>query len=545
MSGRRIILVVFVAIVAIHLDVVPIWDSMAYFRCVEEAVQKHPFDLLAFRCFGHPSILYGLLWAAPQYVWPWTPAPMYIVNAAVGVASIVAFDALLRLLFPGALKVEYTLVTSLYALAPLFVAHAIFLNLDFGATAFFVVFLYALVARRVWLASGCALAGMFTKETALPACVIAALAYVVAFVFRPGASWSQRLAELRAHAPLVSVPLVLATYLIVLALVRPDPHGWAAAYAPVERVSDRFEAIWNTNLADPSMRAYLTDMFILNFQWLYTAVVVGAACAAVIRVERPADAPNAVARRGLFVGLALAGLVYTVTRYRFGNGARYTLLASPVLILAFYHALRSLLTRPVTRIAYLTVCAAAVFLSNFRTLDVASRSIFGTFPFGSHSLLNITSLAGGLKLDALAYNLEFLQLQYLFGDMMRDLRPRPGSVLLMGNAIYYFPPDVDGRTYQLTAEPSHATPFFVAIGDVTRDVIASHVRRDGEPFFYLAFANADNEQLGPLRKTYPLLATKRYERFGYTLDLYTFRFSFAPEARRTVTSADSPRYSSG
>jgi hypothetical protein len=237
--------------------------------------------------------------------------------------------------------------------------------------------------------------------------------------------------------------------------------------------------------------------------------------------------------------------VYVVTRYRFGNGARYTLVASPVLVPAFYHALRSLITRPVTRIAYLTVCAAAVCLSNFRTLDVASRSIFGTFPFGSHRLLNMTSLAGGLKLDALVYNLEFLQLQYLYGDAMRDLRPRPGSILLMGNAIYHFPPDVDGRTYQLTAQPSRATPFFIAIGDVTRDVIAWHVRTDGAPFFYLAFANADNEQLEQLRKTYPLLATKRYERFGYTLDLYTFRFSFVREARLSATRADSARYNSG
>jgi len=151
--------------------------------------------------------------------------------------------------------------------------------------------------------------------------------------------------------------------------------------------------------------------------------------------------------------------------------------------------------------------------SNFRTLDIASRSIFGTFPFGSHSLLNMTSLAGGLKLDALAYNLEFLQLEYLFADMIRDLRPRSGSVLLMGNAIYYFPPDVDGRNYELTANPSHVLPLFIAIGDVSRDVIGSHVRADGEPFFYMAFANADNEQLDTLRKTYPLTATRRYERF--------------------------------
>ena len=111
---------------------------------------------------------------------------------------------------------------------------------------------------------------------------------------------------------------------------------------------------------------------------------------------------------------------------------------------------------------------------------------------------------------------------------MRDLRPRYGSVLLMGNAIYNFPADVDGRDYTLTANPAHAVPFWIAIGDVSRDAIASHVRSDGELFFYIAFANADNVQLQELLKKYPLVGTKKYDRYGYTLDVYTFRFSFTP-----------------
>ena len=67
---------------------------------------------------------------------------------------------------------------------------------------------------------------------------------------------------------------------------------------------------------------------------------------------------------------------------------------------------------------------------------------------------------------------------------------------------------------------------FVALGDVKRDVLASHVRSDGQLFYYMAFANADNVQLRELLKRYPLVRVRTYTRFGYTLDLYTFRFSF-------------------
>ena len=524
--GLLAIILVFVAIVATHLDAVPIWDAKNYWICVQAAVHA-PFNPLNFRCNGHPNIVYMGFLGVTQYVWPWNLSVVYIVNALLGAASIAAFDALLRVLFPNRRDAEYTLLTACYAFAPLFVAHAVFINLDYAVTALFVLFLWSLVARRGWLAAAFAIAALLTKETGAAACAIAALAFVVAFIFRPGVSWRQRIAMLRPYAPLVCVPIALGAYVLAVALFRDEGRGFAGLYAPTHIVADPADVmVLNTNLADPSIRAFLVDIFILNWQWLYTVVVIAALCAALIRVERPVEGADEPPRRGLFIALSLVLLVYVVTRFRFTNGARYVLLASPFLILAFYHALLSLTTRAVVRAIYLATCAVLVFLSNFRTIDILSRSIFGTFPFGSHRMLDMTSLAGGLRLDSIVYNLEFLNLQYLYGDAVRDVRPPAGSVVLMGNAIFNFPHDVDGRDYTLTANPAHALPFFVAIGDVKRDVIGSHIRREGDPFYYVAFANAHNEGLDDLMRDYPLVGQKQYERHGYTLDVYTFRFSF-------------------
>jgi hypothetical protein len=430
----------------------------------------------------------------------------------------------LRRLFPNRRDIEYTLVTALYAWAPLFVSHAIFLNLDYGATALFVLFLHFLAADRIWRATAFAVALAFTKETGLAAWAVTTVAFLVAFILRPKVSWPQRAVMLRRYAPLLGVPMVLTGYLLFTAVFRHE----AMSYGPVQLIANQADdAIWNTNLADPSMRSFLADMFVLNYQWLYSVAIAVALCAACIRVEPPADEPgDDMTRRGLFLALSLAGLVFIVTRFRFSNGARYVLVATPMLILAFYHALLSVCARHRRRLIYLSVCALLVFVSNFRTIDVVSRSFFGTLPFGSHALLDMTSRSGGLNLDSIVYNLEFLQLEYLYGDMIRDVRPRPGSVLLMGNAVYNFPPGVDGRDYSLTANPSRAIPFFVAIGDASRETIASHVTRDGELFFYMSFANADNAQIHGLLKNYPLAGKKTYQRHGYTMDLYTFRFPF-------------------
>lgn len=538
--GLVAVVAVFIAIVAAHLDAIPFWDGKNYLRCVETAVNTR-FSVFNFRCFGHPSVVYLALWGVTQYARPWSPAPIYAVNAIVGAGSIVAFDALVRRLFPNQEDVEYTLVTALYALAPLFVAHAIFLNLDFGTTAFAVLFLYFLIAGRFWMAGASGVALIFTKETGLAVCAVTTSAYLAAFVFQPGRSWGERAAVLRSHGPLLVVPLALVLYLVVAVVMRHEPGGWVGSYLPVQAVPDAFDAILNTNLADASMRSFVADIFLLNFQWLYTVAVAASLCAAVIRVDPGQRDRTSVPRRGVFIGLALAGLVYIVTRYRFSNGARYVLVASPLLLIAFYHALLALFTSRWIRAGYLVVAVVLVFVSNFRSIDVVSRAFFGTIPFGSHRILNMTSLSGGLNLDSIVYNLEFLQLQYLFGDMVEDVRPRPGHVLLMGNAIYNFPPDVDGRDYRLTANPAHALPLFVAMGDVSREVIASQLRRDGDLFHYVAFANADNAQLRSLLATYEVVATKTYNRFGYTLDLYTFRFTFdRRRAQRSVLEDRTP-----
>jgi hypothetical protein len=48
-----------------------------------------------------------------------------------------------------------------------------------------------------------------------------------------------------------------------------------------------------------------------------------------------------------------------------------------------------------------------------------------------------------------------------------------------------------------------------------------------ELFFYVTFANADNDRIRKLFREHALVATKQHERNGCTLDLYTFRFAFA------------------
>jgi hypothetical protein len=100
----------------------------------------------------------------------------------------------------------------------------------------------------------------------------------------------------------------------------------------------------------------------------------------------------------------------------------------------------------------------------------------------------------------------------------------------MGDTTYNFPAPVDQDSYALTLDPARALPLSILSGDgdVQRGELRKHLTGDGERFFYMAFANADNHQLRMLLERYPLSRTTSYERSGYKLDVYTFWFSSTP-----------------
>ena len=117
-------------------------------------------------------------------------------------------------------------------------------------TAFFVLFLYFLVARRPWMASTFAIAMMFSKEIGAAAYAVTIVSYVVAFTLRTPGSWRTRVAELRPQLPLLGPPLALVGYMAFVHIQQPDAGPWLGSYVPIGVIQDRVDMFLNTNLAD-------------------------------------------------------------------------------------------------------------------------------------------------------------------------------------------------------------------------------------------------------------------------------------------------------
>ncbi len=112
---------------------------------------------------------------------------------------------------------------------------------------------------------------------------------------------------------------------------------------------DTRDVILSVSPTEPSIRLFLADMLILNYQWIYTILLVAAAGAAILRRRGASSGPTLLAGNGIFLTLMLVQLAYVATRHRDYNNARYILVVSPLLVAAFYGAVLSLFTNDVVR----------------------------------------------------------------------------------------------------------------------------------------------------------------------------------------------------
>lgn len=399
----------YLSLIIIHRDFVPFWDGGYYYSCIQAAVKQN-FSLLSFRCADHSSIVYVLYLRLTQYADPGNMFLLYLANAILAIASFVAFFFLATQLFSRWLSsLECILLTWLYACMPVLVAHLFQINLDFGLACFFVLYLSFLCRHRLWLASLFAIAMIFTKETGIAASIASSILYLV--FFPPTGTLREKM---NCLLPLVTPGILVMLYAVLLSvsLGSADKIYWSEG----SMIKMSMGVVLDMNVADPTMQYMLADIFVLNFQWVLTLLILTWPVVSIFRHQERAprfgsgDQWNA--KEMLFCILLFVICVYAVTRFRPYNNARYVLLTYPLFVIAFGYALIYVFRERRARLMYLCTALALIFVSNFQTIDPVSRKFYGTFPPGEYPILEmIPDMHSPLFMrDEMVYNLEFMQL---------------------------------------------------------------------------------------------------------------------------------------
>jgi hypothetical protein len=519
-----------VALIARHLDYIPMWDGRAYAECAVEA-SLHDLAPFYLRCWGHASHLYLGLLAISQLFDHGNPIGLIAVNAMILALGVAGFHRLTRVVFPeDAQRVDRALLSAVFMLQPPLLASVVQPGLDLPVLTGAVWTIALLIERRwVWTAVvGTAM--MFSKETGVMLYGLFLGCWVFWTMRGSRDKLRARSEELRAAWP-VAIPLVVfGTYVAFYKIFRPgQPAMWTAGIdTPLVRQ-------FLVPRVDAYLASYLALVFVLNFAWLPSAwLIIDGAVSAIGFIRRRArrSVAGADVRVLALITLLFAATVYALTRFVTFSNVRYLLPAMPLLLIASCAALVRLLPGAQPRRLALVTYAILLVVSAERTVDPVSRRLWGTFSFGSHQMLRMASITReccGIGRDQLVYSLEFTRMHEVMDDALAGIRADSASlVVIPANTSWYSIGPVDRATHRRTLRRTETVePIAVEHGEIMKAPVRP------ERFTFLALPNADIPRaLTNLGLFYEWGPPRRFERSGYAVLAYdmTLRHGATPLA---------------
>ena len=525
--------VVLAAIVLVpRAGYVPMWDGFVYAAAIDDAARA-PFSLQALRLAGHASQAYAAIAIALQKLAPGSTWPLLLLHVVLLGASAAGFYRLLSVAFPQPhLALERALVTCTLLLQPSMLAAVVQPGLDLPLVPAFLWCAVMLLERRYTLAILLGLVLSFTKETGVLLYGALVASYVAWRFIQPAHGLRERVDRVLRLAPLVVPALVFGAYLGYRHHAAPSGEAvvWSSGTALIGQSLLRQLLVPRI---DRYLASYLAIVLVLNFAWVATGIVAAGAVAFGSRLA--SGGWQGAWRRGVAASCTVPGFLivsslvsgYLLTRFASYANSRYLL---ALMVLRDAVLLAALLALPINaalRRSALGAYALLLLLSTVRTVDPVSRGLYGTFAFGDHRLLRMTSITTeccGAGRDQLVYNLEFTTLGALVDRAVESVKPADSAMIVLPDSTDWFvAPRVDPATGRRTIARTNAvTPLVVESDDARAKPDAA--RRA----VFLALPNASPARdIGRLADTFVIGPELRLRQGGYALSVY----ALTPRAR--------------
>ncbi len=498
-----------------HLAFVPIWDSRNYFESLRAAVRL-PFNLLNFDVFGHPTMLFMLWSSLGQYLDLGNAVLLNLSQLVLAILGIWGFRGILRSLIPSAADAsERLLATLAFAALPIVLASEQSFNPDTGVMVFSLLYLAFLLEGRY--RSGL-VAGLFlvsSKESGVILYLFATGIFVVQWWLDPSTPRPRAVQMLKrtfAFLPFLSWGAVFL-------------FAWSKGRAVIWRspiAAENQNVIGRALIPDPhdlSRLSYGAGIWIVNFHWVWTIVIL----AAILVFFRVRSWTRAAARAGVESMPAAVVVAFSfcsavaLTRFSTFANLRYLLPVYPMVLAVFVISVRIVFLSRGARLAVLAGFLALSLISVFRTVDPLSRAVYGTFDFGSHSMLKMTSLTGeccGYGRDQLVYNLEFTHLATIQDRIYASIRPTMKTAIVKdGLEEWFIDGLLDATTFRRTLRMENVVrPRYMT----SADVLIS--RNPPSELYYVAFPNVDNAAgFQRLRRRYQVVSDADFAESGYSI----------------------------
>jgi hypothetical protein len=264
-------------------------------------------------------------------------------------------------------------------------------------------------------------------------------------------------------------------------------------------------------------------MTVLNFAWVTTLIVAVAVIAVLTRTGtrrllaetlRFASTPTGC------VTLVVLVSAFALTRFASYANSRYLLAVITLSLVPLFAALQAFRLDASVRRAILTALCLLLGVSNVRTIDPISRALYGTFAFGDHEMLRMTSITHeccGPGRDQLVYSPEFTNLEQLASDALETIVPGDSTLIVLPDSTNWFTIALlDRTTNRRTFEGKRAIVPVVAEADSAYLFMGRYRRAH-----YLALPNGSpGRGLALLARDFIVGPERRFTRHGYVLATY-------------------------
>ena len=212
--------------------------------------------------------MYGLPLALTQWLDFGNIIWIRFFHMFIGCIGIFSFYKILQFIFKNKYNLEILLVTSIFAVHPLFLAHSLMPNLDFPVTSFLLAMVASLLYGRHGLFLLFALFSIFTREVGISFYLAFFFSYVIAFISRKKNRDKQ---DYKLLILLITPLLFFGLFLIYKAVIGSNVF-WQGSSTHAQPISI-LPILLNYELTNPVTITNLLQIFVLNFNWIFTLFI--------------------------------------------------------------------------------------------------------------------------------------------------------------------------------------------------------------------------------------------------------------------------------
>lgn len=493
---------------------VPIWDA---WRSIDIWIKQaifSPFNLFNFENAGHPSFSYYLPMSLLQFFDFGNVFYLHATSTFMGTLAIIFFHKTLRKVYSDTGNGELYLLTAIFSFFPIFIANQLHIGPDYAVLIFYIIFLYFYIKEDKILSVLTASFLMFTKEAGIMVYTATVVSFALVNLVSGKLSLREIAKQIKQNFIYIIPPILFAARILYRVFILKQAALWNTSSKQMDFLPFPPEIMHRVPLS------YFLGIFIINFNWILTILVVIGFFAVFFRNRKK----SLTREKRIIISLYLVFIIsyFFLTFYKTFINVRYFLPLYVLMIILSYAGLKFTAKSDKLRQFLLIVIFLIFFISNFDTLDPISQKIWGTFNFGSHKLLKITSITGeccGFGRDQLTYNLEFTYFDSLQNRFYQDVE------LSSTDTIAYHPLDgpeiisrIDAKSHNRTARIS--TAFEPSVVTYTFPDLVSKPDR----IYYLEFPNVDNEDILRYYLTYyNVEEIKTYKQDGYEMKVYLLK----------------------